>query len=114
MKRALNATVAAVLLTFSSAAWAKRPPAAPPVSGVVNLNTGTAKQLEGLPGIGPSRAKAIIAYRAQNHFLKVEDVRKVKGVGKGVFAKAHDHLAVSGPTTLTKLTTHPAAAAAIP
>ena len=95
--------IASLLVGSTALAKGNRPPAAPPISGVANLNTATLEQLELLPGVGPSRAKAILAYRSQKPFAKTEDVRKVKGVGKGVFKKMGSHVAVSGPNTIAKL-----------
>ena len=103
MKRALAASIMVGLMALSSAAFAQRPPSAPAVTGVVNLNTATEKQLEALPAVGPARAKAILAWRTQNHFAHPDDLEKVKGVGKGVFKKVKDHVSVSGPTTLVKV-----------
>ncbi len=71
------------------------------VTGNLNLNTATQKELELLPGVGPKTAKKIIEYRTQKPFAKSEDVRKVKGVGRGIFAKVKGHVSVEGPTTLT-------------
>ena len=101
----IRALVVAVSLALAGTALAAghRPPAAAPVSGVLNLNTATAKQLALLPGVGPSRARAILAYREKNHFTKPEQIRQVKGVGKGVYKQIASHLAVSGPTTLAKV-----------
>ena len=45
----------------------------------VNLNTADAAALEELPGIGPAHAKAIIAARP---FKSVDELEKVRGVGK--------------------------------
>lgn len=106
MIKALFVTMA--VLCSSAVAFAAPPkgykiPSAPPVAGVVNLNNATLEQLELLPGVGKKRAKAILEYRKQNHFLKVEQVRKVQGVGAGVFKKMQSHLSVSGPTTIAKL-----------
>ncbi|NSW57700.1 MAG: helix-hairpin-helix domain-containing protein [Armatimonadetes bacterium] len=54
----------------------------PAFRGPVSLNTATEKQLEALPGIGPSLAKRIIAYREQNGpFRRIEDLQRVSGVG---------------------------------
>ncbi|TCJ12931.1 helix-hairpin-helix domain-containing protein [Parasulfuritortus cantonensis] len=49
----------------------------------VDLNTATQAELEAVKGIGPSKAKAIIAYREKNGgFKSVEELAKVKGFGK--------------------------------
>lgn len=48
----------------------------------VNLNSATAEQLDALPGIGPSTARAIVAWRQQHgRFTKVDDLLKVRGIG---------------------------------
>lgn len=80
----------------------RRPPPAPKVVGVVNLNTATAKELTLLPGVGPARARAIVAYREKQRFTRTEDVRKVKGIGKGVMKKIENHISVAGPSTLAR------------
>ncbi len=52
----------------------------------LNLNTATQKQLEELPGIGPSTAEAILAYRRQSGpFTQPEDLLNVRGIGEGRF-----------------------------
>src|SRR4051812_34788455 len=51
--------------------------------GVVNIQTATAEQLQLLPGIGPSKAEAIIAYRTAHPFARVEDILRVRGIGRG-------------------------------
>ena len=54
-------------------------------AGLVNLNSATQEQLESLPGIGPARAKAMIAYRDQHGpFTAVEEITAVSGIGQGI------------------------------
>ena len=54
--------------------------------GLVDINTADAAQLEKLPGVGPSTAKAIIAHRqTKGPFAKIEDLMNVKGIGEGKF-----------------------------
>jgi len=54
----------------------------------VNLNTATQAELEAVKGIGPSKAKAIIAYREKSGgFKSVDELAKVKGFGTASVAK---------------------------
>jgi competence protein ComEA len=80
------------------------------LSGVLNLNTATAAQLDMMPGIGPKAADRIVAYRAKTPFTRPEDLVKVKGFGKKKLEKLRAHLTVSGPTTLKVLTSEGAPA----
>ena len=64
----------------------------------VNLNTASASQLEGLPGIGAKMAQRIVEYRQKNGpFKKVEDLMNVKGIGEKSFLKLKPQLTVSTP-----------------
>jgi competence ComEA-like helix-hairpin-helix protein len=48
----------------------------------VDINTASAPELIALPGIGPSMAGRILAYRAAHgKFTHVEDLDRVKGIG---------------------------------
>lgn len=48
----------------------------------VNINTATKEQIQKIPGIGPSKADAIIKYRETNgDFKSVDDIKKIKGFG---------------------------------
>jgi competence protein ComEA len=65
--------------------------------GLLNLNTASAADLDGLPGIGQSIAERIVEYRTTNGpFQSVEDLQKVKGIGPALFAKLAPLIAV-GP-----------------
>ena len=58
------------------------------VGSLVNINTATQGELEGLPGIGPTRARSIIAYReAHGPFPDIEAIQEVEGIGEGIFAE---------------------------
>ena len=70
------------------------------VSGVVNVNTATAEELEQLPGIGASRARAVIEAReARGGFDSVDELVEVKGIGEASLEKLRPHLTTEGPTT---------------
>jgi competence protein ComEA len=60
----------------------------PAQGGLVNINTASAAELDGLPGIGQSIAQRIVEYRTANGaFKSVEDLQNVKGIGPALFAK---------------------------
>ena len=73
-----------------------------PSGGVINLNEASPDQLVLLPGVGPSRATAIVNYRKQHPFKHVEELQRIKGIGKKIFVRLRPLLALSGPTTLTE------------
>lgn len=63
----------------------------------VNINTATEEELKALPGIGPSKAAAIVAYRSQNGgFKSVDELKNVKGIGEGILAKLRQEAVVGG------------------
>ncbi len=65
-------------------------------SGLLDVNSATKEQLMALPGIGESRAAAIISYREKNNgFRSVEDLLKVEGIKAGIYNKIKDSISVS-------------------
>jgi len=71
-------------------AGAAEQPASPqPSKSKVNLNTATLQQLDELPGIGESKAKAIIAHREKlgGKFRSVDQLLDVKGIGEKMLEK---------------------------
>jgi competence protein ComEA len=70
-------------------------------AAAVNINTATKSELEALPGVGPVRAQAIIDYRTKNGAFKaLEDIKKVDGIGDGIFADNKGKISLSGPTKI--------------
>jgi competence protein ComEA len=66
----------------------------------VNVNSATKEQLEKLNGVGPVKAQAIIDYRKKNGpFKKLEDVKKVDGIGDATYEMIKKDIALSGTTT---------------
>ncbi|MBI4608396.1 MAG: helix-hairpin-helix domain-containing protein [Candidatus Rokubacteria bacterium] len=54
----------------------------------VNINTASKAELMKLDGIGPAVAEKIIEYRKANGpFKRPEDIRKIQGIGKGLWEK---------------------------
>ena len=63
----------------------------------VNLNTATVAELDGVKGIGPSKAQAIVDYRTKNGpFKSLDDLKNIKGFGDKSIARMKDELTV-GP-----------------
>ena len=98
MKKARN-VIAAIMLVAMTALSLEAAAETNSTGGVVNLNTASAKELSYLPGVGQSKAEAIISYRSNRQFKKVEDLMRVKGIGRKTFKKIRSFLTVDGPTT---------------
>lgn len=61
----------------------------------VNINTADQKTLESLPGIGSTKASAIITYRTEHgNFSSPNELTKVKGIGKKLAADIHDQIEI--------------------
>lgn len=77
------------------------------LEGVINLNTAPPETLSLLPGIGPSKVDLILAYRRRRPFRTVDELVRVKGIGRRMVRALRAHLAISGPTTATPLGARP-------
>lgn len=63
----------------------------------VNINTADTEMLKTLPGIGDTKAKAIIVYREQSGgFETTEDIMKVNGIGQSTYDNIKELITVSG------------------
>jgi competence protein ComEA len=61
----------------------------------IDINTASVAELTALPGIGESKAKAIVAYRAADPFKTVEDLKKVQGIGDKTFEVLRPQITVA-------------------
>lgn len=69
----------------------------------ININTATKEQLEGIKGIGPVKAQAIIDYRSKNGAFKtVDDLDKVKGIGPATLKDVRSQVSVTGGSAPAK------------
>ena len=92
MNQQLKSLVFSVLLAVSGLA------AATPI----NVNTATQSELESIKGIGPSKAKTIIAERLDGgHFQDANDLQKrVRGIGmKSVEKMVDNGLTIEAPSS---------------
>jgi competence protein ComEA len=97
MHKKLRSVLAILLVTATLAPIA----AAAATSGVVNVNTATAEQLQMLPRIGPSVAQRILEHRKENgKFASLDDLMLVRGIGEATFQGLKPYVSLSGETTL--------------
>ncbi len=73
------------------------------LEGVVNLNTASPDELRLIPGVGPARVRNILAYRRLHPFRSVEELARIKGIGRKTVRRWRQHLAVSGPSTAQRV-----------
>lgn len=63
-------------------------PESSPVPSLVNINTASVAELDGLPGVGPVTAQRIVAYRQQHGpFTTVEQLKEAKLVNQATFER---------------------------
>jgi competence ComEA-like helix-hairpin-helix protein len=61
----------------------------------IDINRAEAWLLEALPGIGPSKAQAIIDYRQQNGgFAHITEITKVEGIGPAIYEDIKDLITI--------------------
>lgn len=66
-----------------------------PALAAVDINAASQAELETLPGIGPSKAAAIVQYRTDHGpFASVDDLDNVSGIGPSTLASLRDHVTV--------------------
>jgi competence ComEA-like helix-hairpin-helix protein len=84
-------------------------------SGLLDLNAASEGDLDALPGIGPSKARAIIDWRDRNgKFTSVDQLDEVKGIGPAMLEKIRPHVTVGGSAPATAPASALAAAAPAP
>ena len=78
---------------------------------LININTADTALLDTLPGIGPSKAQAIISYRDEHGpFAKIEDIQNVSGIGPSTYSDIKSLItvgdtSVSGSSTTSATST---------
>ena len=62
---------------------------------IININTASLDQLMTLPGVGESKATAIITYREENGgFKSIDDIKNVSGIGDALFEKIKEFITI--------------------
>jgi competence protein ComEA len=73
----------------------------PKINGVVNINTANAVQIAVIPGLGEKKSQSVVKFREKNgSYSRIEDIKKVQGIGDNLFEKIKVYLTVKGETTL--------------
>ena len=60
--------------------------------GAVDINSASVKELSSLKGIGTKKEEAVVAYRKAHCFKNVDEIVKVKGIGKKFLQKNRTNL----------------------
>ncbi|RJQ76340.1 MAG: ComEA family DNA-binding protein [Desulfobacteraceae bacterium] len=67
----------------------------PPAIAGININTADLNTLQSLPGIGASRAKAIIDYRSiHGDFQSIEDLTRIRGISPELLEQIREMLEI--------------------
>jgi comEA protein len=88
------ASLLARALALPRAASAAGSPEQADAQAKVDLNAAGEAELITLPGVGPAKAAAIVKHREQRRFETVEDLLRVRGIGRKVFQRLRDRVTV--------------------
>ncbi len=62
----------------------------------VDLNRASAAELAALPGIGATKAQAIVDHRTAEPFRTIDDLKQVPGIGDRTYDSLRSSITVSG------------------
>ncbi len=67
----------------------------------VNINTASAEEIASIPGLGEKKSQAIVRFREKHgSFGRIEDLKRVIGIGDKLLEKIKPYVIVRGETTL--------------
>ena len=91
--------LAAVLLFPARSTFAKKKAPDHPI----DLNAATEKELEELPGVGSTTAKAILEFREKSgKFKRVDDLLVIRGISEAKLARIRPYVVIGPPPAATK------------
>jgi competence ComEA-like helix-hairpin-helix protein len=100
-------TLVAALLILSGVAHAKKKPPAHPI----DINIATVKELEELPGVGPTTAKAIVEFRTRaGRFQHITDLLVIRGISESKLKKMRPYITLDPPPKKSVPSAKPATA----
>lgn len=97
MRRLLAIWWLALLLAVAACESGSNPHAPP--DGIININQATVADLERLPGIGPKRARAIIASRNARGgmFTTYDEILAIDGIGEQTLDRIRGYITLGPP-----------------
>jgi competence ComEA-like helix-hairpin-helix protein len=97
MRGLIQAAMMAAVLFLAAPAWG--------LSGQLNVNTASVEELQLLPFIGETRARAIVDHRRrQGSFTSLDELPAGETIGDSTFRAIKPYLTLTGPTTLRRET----------
>ena len=106
MKRILTVSYLLLLLSISAVQpYLVMADASGPVSkgeiAVLNVNVASANEMAAIPGLGEKKSQAIVKFREKHGpFGKVEDLKKVDGIGDKLFGKIKPYVTVKADSAI--------------
>ncbi|MDA3864544.1 MAG: helix-hairpin-helix domain-containing protein [Deltaproteobacteria bacterium] len=73
------------------------------ISGKLNINNASTKKMVIIPGIGRKKAAAIVKYRQKRKFSKLNQIKRIKGIGNKLFAKMKKFLKLKGKSDIRRV-----------
>lgn len=67
----------------------------------VNINSASADEMASVPGLGEKKSQAIVKFREKHGpFARVEDLKKVDGIGDKLFEKIRQYVIVKADSAI--------------
>jgi len=97
-EKSISVPIALLAMTLCLSAVVAHANKVPPPLHSVDLNTATEKQLEQLPGVGPTTAKAIVEFRTKSgRFRRIEDLLVIRGISESKLERIRPYVFIGPP-----------------